>query len=458
MTTCAIYARQSLDRKQDQLAVSRQLTLCRKYAADQGWDVAGEYVDNDQSATSGKVRPEFERLLKDRPERIVVWHTDRLVRLTKDLERVIALGVNVHALKAGDLDLSNPAGRAVARTITAWATYETEQKAVRQRAANDQRAEEGLPYICQRAFGYESDGMTIREDEAAELRAAADGVLRGRSLNSMCTDLNERGVRTATGRTWKVVTLKAALLSPRNAGLRRHRGQVVGKAAWPAILDEETAAAVRAVLTDPSRARKGPTRRYLLSGILRCGVCGGPVVGTYIKAEKGLTKSGKPFKAKGETYRCTGHVSRKVADVDEYVTGVVVARLARPDAAELFSTAGAEDRSGDLRSERESLRGRLDGLAEAFALGDIDRLQLKAGSERINARLSEIETELAATVADPTLAEIAGADDVAEAWAALPMDTQRQVVDALMSLELLKVGPGRRTFDPTESLRLTWKG
>ncbi|WP_183069059.1 recombinase family protein [Streptomyces sp. gCLA4] len=83
-----------------------------------------------------------------RPEAVVCWHTDRLVRVTKDLERVIALGVNVHAARAGHLDLSTPAGRAVARTVTAWATYEGEQKAERQALANLQAAKAGKPYTA----------------------------------------------------------------------------------------------------------------------------------------------------------------------------------------------------------------------------------------------------------------------------------------------------------------------
>lgn len=445
MSTAAVYARQSFDRHGDTLAVARQLELCRKFAAAHGWEVTAEHVDNDRSATSGVERPEFERLIASRPERIVVWHTDRLVRLTTDLERVVDLGVNVHAVEAGHLDLSNPAGRAVARTVTAWSQYETEQKGLRQRAANDQRAAAGLPYRCQRPFGYEPDGMTIRESEAVELRAAAEGVIRGRSLLSMCKDLNERGVLTATGRQWKVPSLKAALLSPRNAGLRRHRGQVVGPAAWPAILDADTVAAVKSILTDPSRKR-GPSRRYLLSGVMTCGKCHEPLSGAFIK-EKG-----------NSVYRCLGHVSRRVEPVDEAVTALVVARLSQPDALDLFTRPSTpESDLSALRAERDGLRERLDGLAEAFAAGDIDRAQLTAGTKRINARMEQIEQALAAAVTDPTLAEVASAQDVAKAFEALPIETGRKVIDTLLAVELLPVGSGRRTFDPNQSLKIEWR-
>lgn len=440
----AIYARQSLDRRGDELAVGRQLALCRKFAEAKGWTVAGEYVDNDRSATSGVERPEFERLLADDPQRIVVWHIDRLVRLSRDLQRVIDLGVNVHAVEAGHIDLSNPAGRAVAKTITAWSEYEGEQRTLRQRAANDQRAAAGLPYAAQRAFGYERDGMTVRETEAAELRKAAGGVLRGVSLSALVRDLNDRDVKTATGRTWKTTTLKAALLSPRNAGMRRHRGQVIGKAAWPAILDEQTATAVHAILTDPARARKGPPLRYLLSGVMRCGVCDGPITGAVVKDA-----------FKGPTYRCLGHVSRNAARVDEYVTGVLVARLSLPDAVDLLARPGRGADLEGLTEEREALRGRLDGLAEAFGAGSIDMQAMTAGTRRVRAELEDVEAKIAAAAVDDAMASVVTADDVAEAVESMEQDTLRRVIDTVMSLSLEKIGAGRRPAD--RGVRIEWK-
>lgn len=445
MSTAAIYARQSFDRKNDEEAVTRQLDLCRQLCADRGWTVSAEFVDNDLSATSGVERPAFERLLLASPERVVVWHTDRLVRLTRELERVIDLAVNVHAVKAGHLDLSHPAGRATAKTVTAWAQYEGEHKAERQRAANDQRAEAGLPYRCQRAFGYEKDGMTVREPEAAELRAAAEGVIRGQSLSALVRGLNDRGVTTATGRTWLTTTLKAALLSPRNAGQRVHRGKVLGAAAWPAILDPDTVTAVRSVLTDPSRTRPGAPRRYLLSGLLTCGKCHEPLSGTYLK-ERDYS-----------VYRCLGHIARRVEPVDEYVTALVVARLSRPDAIDLFTRPGADDAAlTALRDEREGLRERLGGLAEAYAMGDIDRAQLTAGTKRLHTRVKQIEVALSDAVTDPTLAEVTAAADVEATFAALPRDTQRKVIGTLLTAELLPVGSGRRTFRPG-SVGIEWR-
>lgn len=444
-----IYARQSFDRRGDELAVDRQLERCREYAAKQDWTVAAEYVDNDKSATTGKPRPAFERLLESRPARVVVWHNDRLIRTIRDLERVIELETSVHALKAGIYDLSTPTGRAYARIGTAIAQMEGEHKADRQREANDQRADAGLPYKGHRAFGWEPDGMTIREPEAAEIRAAAEGLLRGRSLSSMVRSLNERGILTASGKTWRTTSLRVVLLSPRNAGLRRHRGEVVGKAKWPAILDEATATAVRAFLTDSKRSQRGPSRKYLLSGVMTCGKCGGPIVGAFVKDSN-----------KGETYRCHKlHVTRKAPPVDKVVTGLVVARLSQPDARELLARPDGRDEVADLTARQDALRGRLDGLAEAFAAGDIDREALRAGSKRLQTDLEDIDARIVSALEDPGLGEVITADDVATAFDSMPIERKRKIIDRLLTIELLPVGSGKRsrTFDPEKNLKIEWR-
>ena len=61
----AIYARISSDQTGEGLGVARQLEDCRRLAADRGWTVAAEYVDNDISAYRGKTRPEYARMLAD---------------------------------------------------------------------------------------------------------------------------------------------------------------------------------------------------------------------------------------------------------------------------------------------------------------------------------------------------------------------------------------------------------
>ena len=139
------------------------------------------------------------------------------MRLTRDLEQVIDLGVNVYAVAAGHLDLSNPAGRAVARTITAWSTYEGEQKAERQKLAAAQRGQGGQALVAHpfpfsglnvdRATGK----VTLNEaEEAKALRKAYRDLLNGASLRTLASSLNSAGHLTCRGNEWRGMTLAAA--------------------------------------------------------------------------------------------------------------------------------------------------------------------------------------------------------------------------------------------------------
>src|SRR5450759_852733 len=96
--TATIYLRVSQDKTGEGLAVERQEAECRALAERNGWAIREVFTDNDISATTGKRRPGFEALLLSNPERVIVWHPDRLARLGKDLERVIGLGGNVHTV------------------------------------------------------------------------------------------------------------------------------------------------------------------------------------------------------------------------------------------------------------------------------------------------------------------------------------------------------------------------
>src|SRR3954453_7056807 len=82
--SAAIYARISSDQAGEGLGVQRQVEDCCKLAANLGWEVGEEYVDNDFSAYSGKPRPGYLRMLGDvasgARDGVLVYHLDRLTR------------------------------------------------------------------------------------------------------------------------------------------------------------------------------------------------------------------------------------------------------------------------------------------------------------------------------------------------------------------------------------------
>lgn len=459
MTNAVIYARISYDRAGEGAGVERQEAECRLLAERLGVSVDRVYVDNDVSATSGVERPEFERMLSDHPSVIITWAQDRLLRLSSDLERVITLNVPVHMVTQGTLDLATPAGRAVARTVAAWSTFETEQKGLRQLAASDQRAAQG-GVTAKPGYGYRRvEGRDVIDSaEAGVVREAARRLLDGESLRGVAADLNARGVASPAGAPWQSATLRQMIRRPSLAGRRTHRGVVVGDfnpELHPAILDVDTHERLVALFDDPTRKTSpgGRTPRHLMSGLAVCGRCGGSMKRLAGWAPK---DGGPKSKAVKPAYACTAcfKVRRLQEPVDELVTEVVLQRLERPDAAELFSRGDA-GAARDARDAIAAVDARLATAADQFADGVLTGEQLKRITEKLRLERTRLEGALAASL--PAAVPVAAVGTRARStWAGMHIDSQRALIEALVRVVILPVGAsGRSAFDP-DGVRFDW--
>lgn len=458
----AVYLRQSQDRDGNELAVCRQRDDCEKLCANRGWTWT-EYVDNDCSASSGKPRPAYQRLLADiragKVDAVVAWDADRLHRRPIELEEFIDLADAKHLALAtigGDFDLSTPTGRGNARMKGVFARMEMEQKSARQKRAATQRAESGTQWWSARPFGFAYDGgdpdaqppvpsrpiladgrPTLDPVEAGAIRDAYSKVLTGSSIYAITADWNRRGLLTPRGNRWRGSQVRQVLLAPRNAGLRVLRGEVIGEGNWPAIVAEDTWRGVVDILADPKRRTgKSRARKHLLSRIAVCGHCGHPL-------GSGVTTPPAQL-----VYVCKGcnKVSRNGAKLDAMVIEVVVARLSRPDAAELTEPEQRDD-LGELREQARALKARLDALATEFADGDLTPSQLKTASARINDKLARIDAALLDAQRTHVFDGVIGAADVDAAFNALDLDGKRAIISALLSITVHPTGRGR-VFDP----------
>ena len=471
----AIYARISSDR-QEGAGVRRQEADGRKLAAELGWDVVDVYVDNDISAYSGKVRPSYRRLLADmaagKINRVIAWAPDRLHRSPRELEDYVDLaerhGVITHTVQSGAWDLSTPSGRAVARTLGAWARYESEHKSERIKRAAVQRAEEGVwDRGNRKVYGWAVGGQELVPAEADLIRQATGKITAGVSLRAVTSWANDAGYAAPSGGRWSSTALREVLLRPRNAALSESRGEIVGVGQWPAIVTEDELSAVRAVLTDSSRrnnADTGGAVKWLGSGLYVCGVCGS----ANLRVTNARSyKAGKVYQKK--SYRCfgerggertRGHVSRDAHRVDEVVREVIVQRLADPVLlAALTAAEGADTHLADLRSERLGLRARLDEAAQMFADGTISAAQLGTITKGLTSRLDELDDVLTAAASTSALGPFTGAEaaDVAHIWDRLDLGSQRAVLDAVVTVTVHPATTRGKIFD-TSSIEFTWKG
>lgn len=458
-----IYTRISRDRAGAGLGVERQRADCEALAERLGWDIAEVYSDNDISAYSGKGRPGYTAMLdvleSGKADAVLAWHTDRLHRSPVELEAFIDLcdrrGLEVRTVQAGVIDLGTPSGKMVARMLGAAARHEVEHSIERQKRAKLQAAIDGKFRGGRRSFGYESDGMTLRDSEAAAIRDAVRRILSGVSIGQMVREWNEAGLVTSYGgKKWTPRDFRKVISRPRNAGLVTHEGKVIGAAKWPAIIEPDEYHALVAMLSDPSRRRSTSTeRRYLGSGLYVCGKCG--------KTMLTATQVGRTDKSRRKTYKCSGgaHLGRVAEPLDQYITELVIARLSRPDAA--LALGGPVVDAAALQTQRTGVQARLDELAALFADGAIDGSQLRRGSEALRDQLAALDRQLAEARAASTLANLVLAeDDIRNVWDGLSVDVRAKVVDVLMTVTILPSPRGRQQgggyFNP-EYIQIDWK-
>lgn len=440
-------------------SIERQLEDCREVASRRGWSGVRELTDH-VTASGARTRDGFDALLDlinaGRCSVVIAWTWERLERNRADGLALIEAGkahnVLVVLVRGSDMDMGTTAGRMVADILGAMGRAELDAMKDRQRRELEQKLAAGQRSGGRRPFGYSLPGMVIVEAEADALRWACTAVLNGTTIADVAREWNARGLTSPQGvrsagnqgprSPWRRDAVSRTLRNPTIAGIRAHRGRIVRDAAWPGIVDRGTWEAVQQVLADPSR-KTGGGPASLLTGIARCGVCDD---GTGVHAGG---RNAERSASGTRIYRCarTAHMTIDGPGADEEVTAVILARLRRPDAAELFARPAPD--IGPMQAEHAALLARKDALADTLT---VDEVTLTRRTRAILARLDEIEQAMRAAALPVRLP----AGDPTTAWATLDTAARRTLIDTLCVVTLDPTGRGRK-FRP-ELVRIEWRG
>ena len=459
ITAAAIYARISSDQDGTALGVARQLDDCRRLASDLGWPVADEYVDNDISAYSGKRRPEYQRLLVDISERrrdaVIVYHSDRLTRRPIELEQFLEVATaanlrHVRFVAGAAVDVTNGDGLMILRLLSAVAANESDTKSRRIRRKMDELAAAGLPHGgSRRPFGYDDDRVTVREQEADVIRSLADRFVSGESLRSLTTWLEASEFQAVGGGVWRSGALRGVLTSARIAGLRSHRGQVVGPAKWTAIITEQHRDRILSRLAHITTTHQRSPRRYLLSGLLRCGRCGKPL----LSSPSGATR--RYACVSGPDHGGCGRLTVVAEPVEELITEAVLFRLDTPElSAALDGSTSGDSQTIAMGQGLADDRAQLDELAALYAGKEITSREWLTARQPIEARIRQTETALARATKSSALTGLAGQGvALRTGWASLNLTRQHAIVAAVLNHAVVGPGtPGDRHLDPERIL------
>jgi DNA invertase Pin-like site-specific DNA recombinase len=452
----AVYARISHDPKGDHLGVDRQRADCQALAARHGWTIAEEYIDNDVSAFSGKRRPEYQRMLADIKsgaiDGVIVYNLDRLHRQPRELEPFLDLceEAKLTALKSveGDINLATTDGRFQARILGAMHAKASEDTSRRVRRKNLELAEQGKPGGGgARPYGYRADRLTVEPGEAAVIREVAARVLAGASLRASATDLNDRGVRTVSGRPWTIQVLGRMLTSARLSGQREYHGEIVATGIWEPILTPDQTQRLRLALAGPDRATRHTVRKYLLSGgLLRCGRCGGPLA-----ARPQADGARRYVCIKGPGQPGCGGTAIKAEPVETFVTEAVTLRLDSPMLAATLAGKVRDDAAlSQLQTYLAEDQAQLTEIAEVYAHRTISLAEYLAARKPIQHRIDSARRQLAKVTQTEALDRYVGSASVLrDGWPDLPITRQHAIIAAVLDHAVVAPAvPGRAAFDP----------
>lgn len=458
--TALLYARVSHDPTGRGRSVDDQLTECRAWAEREGWTVGAEVRDVDRSASRHAKRSregwsEVVRLVETGEiDVLVTWEASRAQRnLTayNDLRELCERTSTSWAYSGTVYNLGDRSDRFRTGLDALVSEDEADRISERVRRGVRSAAMSGKP-TGRKLYGYT---RTYDERTGELLGQVPDGVrsevvvevarrfLAGESLMALARDLNRRGVPTSTGQgKWENLRLSRLLRNPAYNAQRVHRGKVVGPAEWPAILDDETFARLTVKFADPTRrTTRGGTTKHLLTGIARCGVCGGPL---RYASDRGR----RLYACRSEGF----HVVRGADYLDAYVVATVLERLGRPDAAELLTTDPTDDVLA-ARAEAEQLRARITDATEQFIAGNLTGATLARIEGELLGRIADIERRARFIGLPTTVAELV---DAASVWDGLTVEQRSEVIRSLVVVRVDRVAvPGRKGFD-TESVSIEW--
>lgn len=504
--TAGVYCRLSKedeDRTQESESIQNQRSLLLRYAAEQGWDVADVYCDEDYSGAD-RERPEFRRLIADaRAGRLDVVLVKTQSRFTRDMElvekylhglfplwgvRFVAVVDNVDTAVKG-----NKKARQINGLINEWYLEDLSENI---RAVFDDKRRAGQYIGSFPLYGYRKDPgdrnrLVVDPEAAGVVRQIFGLYLSGLGKQRIAAALNAQGVpnptrykrlmgldyanggerdgdgawsRTTVGRILRERMYTGDLVQGRRrkASYKSKTLVSVPREEWvvvpnthEAIIDKAAFAAVQRLLDGHTKS-DGTGRAHLLAGRAKCLDCGGA-----------LSKASTTYQGRRRSYlRCPkcGCSIRQDA-LEEAVTGLLRGYLERwrdPGAAErLARTAGAGGRREALEREAQALAREEERRSKALRSLYLDRTQGVLGEEEfrelnraylderesLRQRLAAVETELERG------AEAAiGLEARVEAWLDLDPVPRELVAECVARVEV-----GRRDKATGEqTVKITW--
>jgi site-specific DNA recombinase len=276
----------SLDAQNDRLEA-----FCKAQWGDD-WRLHKIYRDMESGTHMN--RPGLEEMLFDAEghafDSLLVFRVDRLSRKVRELAQMVdELTKHGIVLKSitEPFDTANAAGKMMLQMLGVFAEFEHATIVERTKVGMEKKAKSGKFVGGNVPYGFRLDpdkGLVLHEEEALIVRKMFKMYAFGREGSSaICTQLNEAGHRNRRGQKWCRRVVLYMLRNPVYVGKIRWRG-ILYQGTHDPLISQVLFEKANEVLQDRNEAPKGRQwhneDQRLLTGIIRCARCKGPMVGS----------------------------------------------------------------------------------------------------------------------------------------------------------------------------------
>ena len=445
----------------------------RKVIKRAGGALGLELSDGISAWKRGVRRKGWERLLarveSGESDGCVVWHTDRLFRQPRDLEKLIDLAEHGYKIYSahGARDLSDPDDRFILRIEVAHAARSSDDTSRRMKHRFKTFRSQGRETGGPRRFGFpgkdlawipgEGQTRADRPDVSAEQvererQALRDGAVlmltEGGSGSKVAAAWNEAGVLSVHGLEWIPTTVMATLRRPALGGYLVHEGKIMGRLAGEPILDSRTYDRLTALLATRKRGRVAGLT-YIGTGILRCGVCG-----LKLTAHPQRDRKNGPARIRyicARQRRGCGKVAIDLPKVDAELLAFAVERLSdERHAAELADALTlTSHRLQIVRQEIGEIERLQRELSERVGQRKMTLTAFDAANEPLSADLARLTAErdvlAAEAINEPVSASSAAS--IEASWLSGDISEKRAMLTRAIGADKLCVMPAQ-TFGP----------
>jgi site-specific DNA recombinase len=469
-----LYARYSTDMQND-ASIEDQLRVCREYASRQGWIVVDSYSDRAKSGAS-LVRPGLQDLIQDaanrRFEAVLAEALDRFSRDQEDIagifKRMTYVGVQMATVAEGEVNEMHIGLKGTMNALFLKDLAAKTHRGLRGRVeAGKSGGGNAYGYKVVRRFGPDNTPVAgDREIDAAEaevIRRILTDFVNGQSPRAIAFALNQEGIPGPRGKEWGQSTINGH--AERGTGILNNE-LYVGRLVWNRlryIKDPRTGKRVsrpnaseklvvtevpvlriisdelwRSVKARQTRARKTMVEgapppddvrtlarprkafwvnqrpQHLLSGLMRCGSCGG----NYTKINRNLFGC-SVARNKGT---CNNRLNIRVDVLEVTVLEGLKSRLMNPDVYKEFLAGYISERNTIIAHRNAHFTGAREELTRVKSkIRTLVNLLAEGGSRSLLEDLTRLESredELNATLENQPAEEPAMHPQLAEVYRA----------------------------------------